>query len=217
MAVRMTRPYVAWARAAAIVVALAGLPVAAMIARAMPSRPVSFEVGTILCALLVGGSIFMVTHIEGASLASMGIGRRFRTSLVWGLGRAALAVFLYGPIFARMIAVLGDADFQRARAHFALLPAWMRVALVVTNGIAEETLYRGYALERLITVTGRARISAALVVFAGGLAHLVHWDWRFTVTTFVAGTIGTAFYLWRRDLIESIVAHVVTDAVGSMI
>ena len=52
----------------------------------------------------------------------------------------------------------------------------------------------------------------SVVVFA--VAHVSFWGPGPALTTFITGGVATAFYVWRRDLLANVIAHVVTDAVG---
>ena len=37
------------------------------------------------------------------------------------------------------------------------------------------------------------------------------------MTTLASGALATAFFVWRRDLLANVVAHVVTDFVGIVV
>ena len=83
-------------------------------------------------------------------------------------------------------------------------------------GISEEVLYRGYAIERLQSITGSKWIAAAisLILFAAfhfrqGLAGVV--------LAFVLGAILTAFYLWKRNLVANITAHFLVDFIPNVL
>jgi len=56
-----------------------------------------------------------------------------------------------------------------------------------------------------------------VTVLAFGAAHLPFWGGWFSLSTVLAGAVLTAFYIWRRDLWSTIVAHVVTDTVGPIV
>jgi membrane protease YdiL (CAAX protease family) len=78
----------------------------------------------------------------------------------------------------------------------------------VTGGAIEETLYRGYAIERLATITGRRWLGGAISAVAFGLAHVPGWGIGFALAADLPfGIVMTLFYLWRRDLVANILAH----------
>ena len=78
----------------------------------------------------------------------------------------------------------------------------------VTGGCVEETLYRGYAVERLATLVHRRWLGAMLATVAFAAAHVPLWGVAFVVTADLpAGIVLVLFYLWRRDLIANALAH----------
>src|SRR5215210_5712755 len=90
------------------------------------------------------------------------------------------------------------------------------ILTVMRAGIAEEVLYRGFAIERLQALTGSKWIAAgiSLALFAGfhfrqGLAGVT--------IAFVLGAVLTAFYLWKRDLIANIFGHFLTDFIPNVL
>lgn len=85
--------------------------------------------------------------------------------------------------------VLGTVVFveKRSLASVGLRTAWYRVFLAITAGVVEEPLYRGYAVERLASLTGGYWRGGSLAVVASGL------------------------------VVALIIAHVIGDAVGLVI
>jgi len=86
----------------------------------------------------------------------------------------------------------------------ALVPFFL--ANVLLAPFVEESLYRGYALDRL-----RQRYGLALaVVITCALFGLLHWAggfWYILLTGFVAGGLFAGLRLWRRTLIAPFAAH----------
>jgi len=87
---------------------------------------------------------------------------------------------------------------------------------VVRAGISEEVLYRGYALERLQSLTGSKWIAAAttLVLFAAfhyrqGLAGIF--------LALILGAVLTGFYLWKRNLTANMFGHFLVDFVPNVV
>ena len=78
-------------------------------------------------------------------------------------------------------------------------------------------LYRGYAIERLVDLTGSYLVASAVSVIAFGLAHVPMWGLAAAATTIASGGILTGIYIWRRDLVALILAHIATDVCGLVI
>lgn len=86
----------------------------------------------------------------------------------------------------------------------ALVPFFL--ANVLLAPFVEESLYRGYALDRL-----HQRYGLALaVVISCGFFGLLHWAgglWYILLTGFVAGGLFAGLRVWRRTLIAPFAAH----------
>jgi uncharacterized protein len=82
---------------------------------------------------------------------------------------------------------------------------------------AEELLYRAYAIESLSAITGSFSIAGAVSLLAFAAAHVPMWGWGPALTALVSGAVATLVYVWRRDIVALIVAHVATDLYGIVI
>src|SRR5215470_6188649 len=97
--------------------------------------------------------------------------------------------------------------------EIATVPLILRVALVVTAGICEEFIYRGFAIEEMTCLTGKRWLSAVIAwaFFTGGHAHLYH----LSAALIVPGTLGavlTVLYLWQGNLASCALIHAIVDA-----
>lgn len=104
----------------------------------------------------------------------------------------------------------GSIDTSTADALLAL-PFVQRVSVVAAAAVSEEVLFRGFLMERVEEITGRAWLAvlATVVLFVGG--HLLHFG---LVTNLFQTLITLAFallFLWRRDLTAVIVMHATID------
>lgn len=117
---------------------------------------------------------------------------------------------------AALIAKYGGYAHSAASHIFDRLPVWLIFLVVVRAGVVEEFFYRAYSIDRLERL-GFGRIAASLIplaVFAaahssGGLVNVL--------MALVLGTIFTAFYLWRRDLVSNIFGHFLIDFIANVI
>ncbi|HVN00592.1 MAG TPA: CPBP family intramembrane glutamic endopeptidase [Caulobacteraceae bacterium] len=101
--------------------------------------------------------------------------------------------------------------------RLSALPTWFLALDVVIVAAAEEWLYRGYAIGRLEALTGRAWLAGLISLAAFALAHLPLWSVGAALSTVVSGGLLTAVYLWRRDIVLLILAHVATDLWGLVV
>lgn len=93
-------------------------------------------------------------------------------------------------------------------------PLWWRLISAVRAGVAEEVIFRGYAIERTIELTRNRAIAvlAPLAVFT--FAHVPIWGWSHAPIVALGGLVFSLLYVWRRNLWTNIVAHVVVDVVA---
>jgi membrane protease YdiL (CAAX protease family) len=97
--------------------------------------------------------------------------------------------------------------------EIATVSVSLRVALVVTAGICEEFIYRGFAIEEMTCLTGKRWLSAVIAwaFFTVGHAQLYH----LSTALIVPGTLGavlTMLYLWQRNLASCALIHAIVDA-----
>jgi membrane protease YdiL (CAAX protease family) len=166
---------------------------------------------------IVASVLFIVFHYECQSLSSIGV-RPFRWQTVaWGLVLAVFFMYAFAPAACWALARFNLGGFDLGLAKSAGLPVWYLTIAVIFGGIAEELLYRGYAIERIAALTGSYWLAGAISVVIFGLAHVPVWGWGPALTTVASGAVATAFYIWQRNLVAIIVAHVITDLAGIVV
>jgi membrane protease YdiL (CAAX protease family) len=161
--------------------------------------------------------VWIVLAWERRPLGSIGVRPFAWSSVAWGLGLAAVLMWVVTPLSLRLLGALRLAGFESGIASFAALPLALKLFAVLGAGVVEETLYRGYALERLAEASGSWLLAGALTLACFALIHLPMWGWGPVLTLFVSGAVLTAFYVWRQDLLANVVAHVVVDAMGLVV
>jgi uncharacterized protein len=158
------------------------------------------------------GLLLWLVRRERLPLSSIGIGTSpLWKSFAWG---GVMAVACVIP--AALIAHFAGYAHSAASNAFDKFPVWLIFLIVVRAGVVEEFFYRAYSIDRLERL-GLGRIAASLiplVIFAAA-----HWSGGLVsfLMAFVLGTIFTAFYLWRRDLVSNIFGHFLIDFVASVI
>lgn len=95
---------------------------------------------------LLAAVVWIVLAWERRPLASIGVRPFAWGSVAWGLGLAALLMWVVTPLSLRLLAALRLAGFESGIASFAALPLGLKLLAVLGAGVVEETLYRGFAL-----------------------------------------------------------------------
>ena len=83
---------------------------------------------------------------------------------------------------------------------------------VLTAGIVEELLYRGYMLERLYTATGKFWAAILISLAAFVLPHTFSWNTAHVIGVVLPlGLILSGLYVWKRNLIFNMIIHLMID------
>lgn len=197
-----------------LALALGGAPLLGLLLRAARPTPqaagrfTQTVVGDWALALAL---VALVLFWERLPLASIGFRRPAWRDLAWGvLGflLGALAFAFTTPLVQALR--LGDTGSGIARLAGLSIP--FRVVIVLTAGITEEVLFRGYPIERLAAWTGRLGLSAALAYAVFVLLHLPFWGLGGTIQIGLWSVIVTWLYVRRRNLWPCILMHVLNDA-----
>jgi CAAX protease family protein len=161
----------------------------------------------VFCAM-AGAVLFVVTRVERQPLSSIGLTRPGRRTVVT-IALLAAAGLALSAVTGPLVRAFVDPAYLASRtAPLMALPLWLRFFIAVTSGFVEETLYRGYAIERLAALTGRRWFSGIACAVIFGLAHIPAWGVAFALTADLPfGVLTTVFYLWRRDLLANGVVH----------
>lgn len=182
------------------------------------SLPLSLRaLGLLAFVMLVAAVIAIALRVEKLSWHELGFGRVSWRSPLWAVALALFLIVVYGPLAAAALARIGWGTFQAGAASLAELPRWYLASVIIVVAAGEEWLYRGYAIERLESLTASTWIAGGLSALAFGAAHLPLWGPGPALITLVSGGLLTALYVWRRDVSFLILAHVATDLYGLLI
>lgn len=200
-----------------LVLALIGPGVVAWVSAAMATRPESVAPRA-LSLLLFVGLIAVVGLLartsDGPGFRELGFKRSSAMSVLLAVPLAAFFIFIFGPAAYAALATLKLGSFDTGIAALSELPRWYLALAIVIVAAGEEWLYRGYAIEQLERLTGSTWLAGALSLAAFALVHLPMWGPGPAATTLVSGGVMTILYIWRRDVLMLICAHVATDLWG---
>jgi hypothetical protein len=156
-------------------------------------------------------------HTENQPLASLWLQPPRLQSVAWGLILAVATVGLVIPAREWVRRTAGLPGFAAGVEKVLALPIWFRVVAVITAGVVEETLFHGYAVTRLVLLTGSLWLGGSLAITVFALLHFPFWSAGPALAFFVGDVVSTSFLIWRQDLLAMIVAHCTVDAWGLVI
>ena len=198
-------------RAVGLLIALAGAPLFVVVSEWLFGESPSIGVQVALQVLYCGMAAFLlwfVLRVERLPLTSIGLRRPTWLTVVSGLGLLVVSSYVLAPLMEPLQKALGTEGVQAGIDQLAAMPPWFRVVVGLTAGMIEEIFYRGYAIERLAAITGRAWLGGLISAVIFALSHVPVWGLGFALGADLPfGLLTTAFYIWRRDLLANILAH----------
>ncbi len=177
-------------------------------------------VGTIVIQAIIATAILLVVHFwERLPMSSVGIARFAGSDLALGVAAFIGIAVIEGLALPLVLSILtGSRDWGigSSDAHeFKLISQWpwpLMIAAAASAGIYEEIWARGYAVERLETLT-RSTIAAAAIALTLDLgAHVPFWGFRYAILIAPCQIVLLGLYLWRRRLMPCVVAHILWDS-----
>ena len=179
---------------------------------------IDFNGVRLLVELGILGALLMLTlQYDRLPLGSLGV-HRFRAEEIYfglavGLALIALSAAVAellphrGAIgageFASLIAAMAPADYSGLRQA----PIWLALVVIVAGVLAEELAARGYAIRRLRAITGASALAAAAALAIDIVARVPLWGLRYTIVTLPAEIVLVALFVWRRQLVTCVIAH----------
>jgi membrane protease YdiL (CAAX protease family) len=174
---------------------------------------------TMVFEWLLFGFVLLGVKLNGTPFRSV-LGERW-SSVVQVLRDIGIAfVFLVGSIF--VTSLLGghahgggpDPTVQFLLPHGrAEIAVWM--ALSLTAGICEETLFRGYLQRQFTALSKNAAIGILLSAAMFGLAHGYQGLAKAVSIGVLGAMYGTLAY-WRRSIRPGVIAHTLQDVLGGL-
>ncbi len=156
----------------------------------------------------------IVTFWERRTPGSIGLGRLTWPGVRSGVLFSVLLVFLAGAA-GKITQISGMATQTGGQAEMVIaMPIWLQLFVALSAGFTEETLFRGYAIERMTELTGSRWLGALIPVFIFGAVHAPFWGIGHAVVAGATGLWLTLIYLKTRNLWITIIAHALLDGIA---
>ena len=161
--------------------------------------------------LLFAAVVGIVIFWEKQPLRSLWLQPLEWQSLGWASVLTLFSLFVIFPITEGARTTVGLSGYAGGMETALAYPAGLRVIAVLTAGIVEETLFRGFAVTRLLLLVGSVPVAVGVSSAVFAALHLPVWGSGPSLAFFVGGIATTAFFVWRRDLLAMILAHIAID------
>lgn len=175
---------------------------------AIPSRAGLFAAEEWVLAL---GLLGLVLFWEERTLGSIGIKKMTWRDALWGVVGFVIGAFSF-VLTTPLVSALGLGTTSGGIARLAQMPLALRVVIVITAGVTEEILFRGYPIERLNELTGSLGLAALIAYEAFVLLHIPFWGPGGAIQIGAWSIVVTLLYVWRRNLPACMLMHILNDA-----
>lgn len=121
-------------------------------------------------------------------------------------------------IASRLVPMPAAAFSSLGIRRLASVPFSLRLGLVLTAGICEEFMFRGFGIEELGGLVGSVWLAGLISLLAFTFAHVDRYG--FNLALLIPGIIGaflTLLYLWRRNLPVCMLLHAIFDGFAILV
>ncbi len=164
-------------------------------------------------ALLTLVFYFVWRNDESFQRIGWHVGKGWR-EIGWGL-LLFLPVTFGLNVLAYVLRAAGVAE--RPLPSFLTIQGYLNIllALVLTSvvAVAEETIFRGYLILRLQTVTGNTAVAVLLATAIFSFGHIYEGA-AGLLGVFFLGLVFAWIYLWRGSLIAPVILHFLQDFIS---
>ena len=175
---------------------------------------------TIVSEWLVFAYVAAGVRRRGASI-SVVLGNRWSSGrqLVRDIGiAAAFWVISVGilALFARLLHIDSSSRTVQFMLPHGALEMTLWVAVSVSAGICEETIFRGYLQRQFIAFTRSTPVGIVLTAVAFGAGH-AYQGWRLTILIGIYGLMFGVLAYWRGNIRPGMIAHAWQDSLSGIL
>jgi membrane protease YdiL (CAAX protease family) len=163
----------------------------------------------------IAAMLLYVRKVERRPLSSIGFRNPGIGNTLIGVAAGVAVLAVFGAMYFVVLPALhlGDAVATTATGNALLAaPWWWRFISTVRAAIAEEVLFRGYAMQRIEELSGSRAVALLLSLVVFTIDHVTYWGWSHELIVATGGLAFSLLYLWRRNLWVNIIAHFIVDA-----
>ena len=135
-----------------------------------------------------------VRFAERRPVTSLGLRAPSVPDVLWAATVGVVSVAGVAGIFFGLLPLLHLTEAQPLGRLLAT-PLWWRLISSVRAAVAEELLFRGYALERLADLTGGLHIAAVISCLVFTVEHVGPWGWGHLLIAGFGGLTLTLLYV----------------------
>lgn len=168
--------------------------------------------------VLAGVLVVLVVAIEGRPLTSIGVRRPEEWDIWIGVGTGVFGLVSLGVVTA----VVGWFGFEvgfaeNGDAEPTIVALFLSLGIGITAGITEEIAFRGYALERIESLTNSVWLAGGITSIIFIVGHYPSHDLGGLLAITPLTIVLTVAYVWRRNIFVPIIGHVFINGAGTVV
>jgi len=194
-----------------LVISILGLPVIGMLTKYFPEQTRTIW-GLALTWIVTIVLLILIKFGEKRSYSSIGF---FPITIKEGLIAMGIGAVLSlsVPLLTLLASQFLPSTTEGSIMDAAVQTSWYMLLFgVLTSGVTEEIIFRGYLIERLGKLTGKLPVAVGISVLAFTLPHVVNWNITHVIGVVLPlGLILSWLYLWKRNILFNIIVHIVIN------
>lgn len=185
---------------------------------------IAFVILVLLVGPLLGASLVLVwawrTRLPWRELG-FARPRSWVLTIVGGIiAGVALKLLMKAVVMPLLGAPPVNPAYSYLNGNTAALPGFL-ANVIITAGIGEEILWRGFLFERFRSRFGTSRRANVLAVVITstlfGLAHYMSQHWMGVQQAFIVGLIFGSYFVMKRRIVPLMIAHAAFDIFAVLI
>lgn len=195
-----------------VIPAVFALFISPIIIKPNVNEPFSTLVGFGIFWGLAFAVLFFTRTVENRPLATIGWKPLSWKSALMAVGLGVLLSLLVPGLTLLVSKIFPPSNSGTVTQVVSNYSWWILLLSVLTAGITEEILFRGYSLERLHEITGNKWISGLISLIFFVVIHATGWNMAHIIGVVIPlGIILTGLYFWQRNLLFVMIVHVIID------
>jgi membrane protease YdiL (CAAX protease family) len=172
---------------------------------------VMFITGLIFQWVIILILFLIIFFWENNSFSSIGIKKIEKKDLIWGFFVFIIQII---TLFTseKLVNYLNLTSQGIETTNILMLPTLTIIFLIITAGITEEIIFRGYLIERLNLLSNSLIMSAIVSYVLFILFHIPFWGIGGAIQISIWAIPITVLYIRRRNLTTCIIIHLIYDS-----
>ncbi len=148
-----------------------------------------------------------IARVEKRGFESISLTKPHWKDVLWGI-----AFWVISTATSIVLNIIAPPAQNKGLDTITNLPLPVLIALILTTGITEEILFRGYPIKRLQELTGRGWLAVLISFSIFVLPHIRFFGPEWLLYNGTGVVLLYVLYVWRRNLWPCMIMHILGNA-----